>query len=158
MITSSSTPTPAPATAMPSLPPRPERVRFVGFRFDRTPAGMCEATVELEHEGRRVVSREGGQSSPLGDLRVAATAALRALEQIAHDEPAFELIGVKLVRAFDASVVIVSVELREQAETQQEPARLVGCYLVGDNDVRRGAALSVLNATNRILGNYIATG
>ena len=157
MITSSPYPIPAPVSPMPSMPTRPERVRFVGFRFDRTPAGQCEATVELEHEGRRVGAKESGQSSPLGDLRVAATAALRALEQIAHDEPAFELIGVKLVRAFDANVVIVSVELREQGQERSEPTRLVGCYLVGDNDVRRGAALSVLNATNRILGNYIAT-
>jgi hypothetical protein len=32
--------------------------------------------------------------------------------------------------------------------------RLVGCYLA-DADNRRGAALAVLNATNRVLGNYI---
>ena len=32
----------------------------------------------------------------------------------------------------------------------------VGCYLA-DGDMVRGAALAVLNATNRVLGNYIST-
>ena len=34
------------------------------------------------------------------------------------------------------------------------PDRLLGCYLA-DGDMVRGAALAVLNATNRVLGNYI---
>jgi hypothetical protein len=33
--------------------------------------------------------------------------------------------------------------------------RLVGCYLA-ESDTRRGAAMAVLSATNRVLGNYIA--
>lgn len=149
------TPQPADAAGFsPSESGLRERVRFSGFRFVRTPAGMCEAHVELLHEGRRVSASATGQSSSFGDLRVAATAAMRALEEMANREPSFELIGVKLVRAFDANVVIVAVEVREQ---RGEATRLVGCYLVGDGDVCRGAALSVLNATNRILGNYIAT-
>ena len=34
--------------------------------------------------------------------------------------------------------------------------RLVGCYLA-ETDTRRGTAMAVLNATNRVLGNYIST-
>ena len=64
----------------------------------------------------------------------------------------FELLGVKAVRAFDATVVIVSLSARDAAHA----SRLVGSYLT-DNDPPRGAALAVLNATNRILGNYFAT-
>ncbi len=36
------------------------------------------------------------------------------------------------------------------------PVRLVGCFLA-ESDIRRGAAIAVLNATNRVLGNYITT-
>jgi hypothetical protein len=56
------------------------------------------------------------------------------------------------VRAFDANVVIAS--LIQRGDTG--PDRLLGCYLA-DGDMVRGAALAVLNATNRVLGNYIST-
>jgi hypothetical protein len=61
-------------------------------------------------------------------------------------------VGVKHVRAFDSNLMIVSVSLREGARV----TRLVGCHLA-DTDTRRGSALAVLSATNRIMGNYIAT-
>ncbi|MBW8773410.1 MAG: hypothetical protein JF590_08995, partial [Gemmatimonadetes bacterium] len=54
----------------------------------------------------------------------------------------------KSVRAFDNNVVIVSMAYTEDGVGQ----RLVGCFLA-DTDSARGAALAVLNATNRILGN-----
>jgi hypothetical protein len=131
---------------------RRERVRFSDFSFTRTPSGQCTADVELEYEGQKVSGRSSGQSSPLADLRIAAEAALRALEQFTDNSLVFELIGVKLIRAFDANLVIVSVGLRGT----DAQARLVGCYLA-ESDTRRGAAVAVLNATNRILGNYIST-
>jgi len=59
------------------------------------------------------------------------------------------VLGVKAVRAFDATVVIVSLS----AKTDASASRLVGSYLT-ENDPPRGAALAVLNATNRLLGNY----
>jgi hypothetical protein len=82
---------------------------------------------------------------------MAAEAALRALEEFAEGSLSFELIGVKHIRAFDSNLVIVSIGIRGSAGT-----RLVGCYLA-DEDMPRGAALAVLNATNRLLGNYLAT-
>jgi hypothetical protein len=51
---------------------------------------------------------------------------------------------------FDSNLLIVSVSLREKAQI----TRLVGCFLA-ETDTRRGAAMAVLNATNRVLGNYI---
>ncbi len=129
-----------------------ERVRFANFAFTRTPSGHCTADVELEYEGQRVSGHCTGQSSPLGDLRIAADAALRALEEFTERALRFEMLGVKLIRAFDANLVIVSVgQLGTDA-----PVRLVGCFLA-ETDIRRGAAVAVLNATNRVLGNYIAT-
>jgi len=91
-------------------------------------------------------------TSQAGELRCAATAAVQALGRVTQPNVSFELLGVKSVRAFDATVLIVSLSAREAAEAR----RLVGSFLT-DADAPRGAALAVLNATNRILGNYFAT-
>jgi hypothetical protein len=129
-----------------------ERLRFTDFSFQRSPSGICVAEVTLGwHDGSEVRGRAAGQSGPMGDLRLAADAALRALEQFSNHELQFELIGVKLVRAFDENLVIVSIVMRGE-----RPTRLIGAYLAAD-DVNRGAAVAVLNATNRVLGNYVAT-
>ena len=130
-----------------------ERLRFTDFSFQRSPSGLCVAEVSLGwHDGSTIRGRASGQSGPMGDLRLAADAALRALEQFSNHELLFELIGVKLVRAFDENLVIVSIAMRGE----QGPTRLIGAYLAAD-DVTRGAAVAVLNATNRVLGNYVAT-
>jgi hypothetical protein len=128
-----------------------ERLSFGSFTFTRSPAGRCVVQVELEYDGKRHVGRLEGQSSPIGDLRLGAEAALQAIENFAQGSLGLELMGVKLVRAFDANVVIVSCTQRSARGT-----RLVGCYLA-DRDAVRGAALAVLNATNRVLGNYLTT-
>lgn len=130
-----------------------ERLRFSDFSFSRTQAGQCAAEVELEFSpGKKYRGRADGQSSTMGDLRVAADAAIKALATFSGGELDFELIGVKTVRAFDANLIIVSVVLKDPVS----PARLLGAYLA-DGDMARGAALAVLNATNRILGNFLAT-
>jgi len=130
-----------------------ERLRFTDFRFIRTPSGQCTAEAELEWvDGVRVVGKSGGQSSEMGDLRIGAEAALRALESFSGGALQFELIGVRLVRAFDANVVIVSVGVLRG----EGPRKLLGCYLA-ENDPVRGSVVAVLNATNRVLGNFIAT-
>jgi len=84
--------------------------------------------------------------------RLGAEAAIRALESFTEGTITFDLVGVKVVRAFDANVVIASLIQRGDSG----PDRLLGCYLA-DGDMVRGAALAVLNATNRVLGNYIST-
>jgi hypothetical protein len=134
-----------------ALPQKSDRLRFGSFTFTRSPAGRVIAQVELEHEGKRVVGRAEGQSSPVGDLRLGAEAAMQAVDVFSQGGLGLELMGVKLVRAFDANVVIVSCTQRTARGT-----RLVGCYLA-DRDAVRGAALAVLNATNRVLGNYLST-
>jgi hypothetical protein len=133
-----------------ALSSRRERLRFTDFNFTRTPSGQCSAEVTLEWDNMVFSGRAIGQSSPLGDFRVAAEAALHALADFAKDAMQFELLGIKHVRAFDSNLLIVSVSLREGAQL----TRLVGCYLA-ETDTRRGAAMAVLNATNRILGNYM---
>jgi hypothetical protein len=133
-------------------PNRRERLNFNSFTFTRSPAGRCVVQVELEYDGKRFVGKTEGQSSPIGDLRLGAEAAMQAVEAFAQGGLGLELMGVKLVRAFDANVVIVSCTQRTARGT-----RLVGCYLA-DRDAVRGSALAVLNATNRVLGNYLSSG
>lgn len=130
---------------------RRERLSFGSFTFTRSPAGRCTVQVELEYDGKKYVGKREGQSSPIGDLRLGAEAALEAVESFADRTLGLELMGVKLVRAFDSNVIIVSCCQRTARTT-----RLVGCYLA-DRDAVRGAALAVLNATNRVLGNYLTT-
>src|ERR1044071_3528443 len=113
--------------AMAVIPVNSRRVRlkFADFSFARTPSGQCSAEVALEWDNVTYVGRAVGQSSPLGDFRVAAEAALRALEEFAKGAVHLELLGVKHIRAFDANLLIVSVSVREDARL----TRLVGCYL-----------------------------
>jgi hypothetical protein len=143
----------SPAQFSPTVesPVRTERLKFSSFTFTRSPAGRCTVQVELEYAGKRFVGRTEGQSSPIGDLRLGAEAAMQAVESFAQGRLGLELMGIKLVRAFDANVVVVSCTQRSARGT-----RLVGCYLA-DRDAVRGSALAVLNATNRILGNYLTT-
>lgn len=117
----------------------------------RTPSGRvtCQVTLEFGH-GELIMGQVAGQASPAGDTRLGAEAALRALESFTDKALRFELIGVKVVRAFDANVVITSIV----QHGDEGPERLLGCYLA-DGDLVRGAALSVLNATNRVLSTFI---
>jgi len=132
---------------------RRERLRFTGFSYSRSPSGQVTCEVSLEWApGETVIGRVQGQASPAGDARLGAEAAIRALESFTEGSITFELVGVKVVRAFDANVVIAS--LIQRGDTG--PDRLLGCYLA-DGDMVRGAAIAVLNATNRVLGNYITT-
>jgi hypothetical protein len=98
-------------------------------------------------DGAKFLGESIGPSSPLGDLRISAEACLRALANFAGDVE-FELMAVKHIRAFDSNLAIVSITHR-QPDGGHYP--LVGCYLAKE-DVCRGAAIAVLNATNRLLG------
>ncbi len=135
--------------------PAPDRgrLRFTGFTFARSRAGACEAEVTLAWtDGRTVTGRAAGQSSPLGDYRIAAEAAMNAIDGFVTGVLRFDLVGVKAIKAFDANVVIVSIHAHKQGEV----AKLLGCVLA-ESDPIKGAALAVLNATNRLIGNTIAT-
>jgi hypothetical protein len=130
--------------------PLSERLRFAEFVLDRLPNGRCRAKVGLTWRDSEAFTGESeGLASQAGELRCAAQACVNALAQAVQGAMTFELLGVKAVRAFDATVVIVS--LSTSAEGDQ---RVVGSVLTED-DPARAAALAVLNATNRILGNRL---
>ena len=129
---------------------RQERLRFSNFSFERTRAGRVTCQVTLEFGAELISGQVAGQASPAGDTRLGAEAAIRALETFTAGTVTFELIGVKVVRAFDGNIVITSLI----QHGDEGPERLLGCYLA-EGDLVRGAALSVLNATNRVLGTFI---
>ena len=122
------------------------RLRFADFQLERTATGQCRARVALAWPGQKpCVGEATGLASQAGEMRCAAQACINAIAHAAS-EHRFELVGVKGVRAFDATVVIASLA----TEGSLDGPRIVGSSLVQD-DVPRGAALAVLNATNRLL-------
>ena len=136
-------------------PPNPpsERLRFAEFTLDRLANGRCRARVGLTwKESEQFTGESEGLGSQAGELRCAAQACVNALAQAVQGSGGigFELLGVKAVRAFDATVIIVSLA----AHGEGSGHRVVGSYLT-ETDTARGAALAVLNATNRILGNRL---
>ena len=129
---------------------RQERLKFRDFNFQRTPAGKVSCSVSLEYGSESVTGTVSGQASPAGDTRLGAEALIRALDAFTGGALTFELVGVKVVRAFDSNVVITS--LIHHGDTGAE--RLIGCYLT-DGDLVRAAGLAVLNATNRVIASFI---
>ena len=133
--------------------PLSERLRFAEFVLDRLPNGRCRAKVGLTWRDSEAFTGESeGLCSQAGELRCAAQACVNALCQAVQGESTFELLGVKAVRAFDSTVVIVSLAVHGDGPGSGQ--RVVGSYLT-EADTPRGAALAVLNATNRILGNRL---
>jgi hypothetical protein len=134
-------------------PVQRERLRFVEFDFETLPNGRARSRVVLEGPaGERFIGTAEGLGLKAGALRCAAQALTNALQQSAGEKLRFELLGVKAVRAFDSTVVIVSLSCHDG----RPATRLVGSCL-GSDDLNRCAALAVLNATNRLLGNRVFT-
>src|SRR3954468_7312179 len=101
---------PAPRTLMSTSNPLPERLRFAEFTLDRLPNGRCRARVGLTWKESEQFTGEGeGLASQAGERRCSAQACVIALGEAVQGELSFELLGVKSVRAFDATVVIVSL-------------------------------------------------
>jgi hypothetical protein len=132
--------------------PERTRLKFVDFDFAILPSGRCRSKVVLEwKQGASFEGAAEGLGSQTGELRCAAEATVEALEQAVDGKVKLELLGVKAVRAFDAVVVIVSLSCHNG-----KAQRVVGSYL-SEDELPRGAALAVLNATNRLLGNIVFT-
>lgn len=122
------------------------RLKFSDFTLDRGSTGVCRARVVLSWpDTDPFVGEAAGLSSQAGEMRCAAQACLAAIA-VAMPEAGFELVGVKAVRAFDATVVIASLA----TQGRLDGPRVVGSALVQEESPR-GAALAVLSATNRLL-------
>jgi len=129
------------------------RVRFVRAELEHPSPGRAVATVELEWEGRRFEERQEGESGSAVELRLAALTAIRAVDAVIGGAVGFHLVGIKAVRAFDADLVVALLRTEQGARTP-----LIGATVAGESQSpARAAALAVLNATNRVLGNFLAT-
>lgn len=126
------------------------RVCYREAILTRPRVGIAAVRVALEWRGavyEGVAEGEGGL--PL-ELRVSARAALRALESVLADRIRFELLGVKSIRIFDHDFVAVLLRC-----PQLPDRRLIGAAL-SSADLPAATARAVLNATNRLLGNYLS--
>ncbi|MDB4949553.1 MAG: hypothetical protein JWM27_2202 [Gemmatimonadetes bacterium] len=126
------------------------RVRFVDARVEMPRVGRAKAVVELEWGGVLFSESMEGEGGPAMELRLVALATIRALESVMRGTLTFQLVGIKVVRAFDEDMAVAML----RADQLPDPS-LVGASLSAGMPFR-AASLAVLNSTNRFLGNYLA--
>jgi hypothetical protein len=130
------------------------RLRFEEFSVDRFPDGRCRARTRLGWtEGTVFVGEVEGTQTLEGELRAGAQSAVEAATSAANGRLKLTLRGVKAIRAFDCWVIVVSVGAKGEREHQ----RLIGAFPSEDRNMARGAALAVMDATNRILEGVLRT-
>jgi hypothetical protein len=127
--------------------PEPRRrVRFVSATVAASGMG-ARARVELEWGGESFTGEAEGEAGATMEMRLCASAAVNALDRVMEERVPMRLVGIKGFRAFDTDLVVVLLR-------GPESGHLVGSA-VDPGNPNRSAALAVLNATNRILGNYL---
>ena len=125
------------------------RVRFIECSFELLDSARAAGRVVLEWEGKSVEMAAEGEAEPMAMLRLPAIATLRALSHITTGSFEARLVGIKEIRVFDGEMIVVLLH------SPQAPHRqMIGACLV-THQPARAAALAVLNATNRVMGNYL---
>lgn len=124
------------------------RLRLDDVRIATVDGERCRARVSLTgRDGEPRSAEWEGAASPAGRLRAVAEATLAALRQHTATALSIELLGVKSIKAFDNTLVVASAMVRWGGNAE----RVVGsCIQPIENP--RGAALAVLDATNRLVG------
>ncbi len=122
------------------------RPRFVEADLRREPGSRARVRVVLELGGEEHVAEAHAVGDEAMVLRIVAETTLRALAEAIERSDLFELVGVKRIHAFDETVVLTCV--RTAAGSAQ---RLLGCVPVGRRTLAETTALSLLNATNRLV-------
>lgn len=135
---------------LPTDPGPRRRVRFE--TVDRIEEhGRITVTVSLEWDGVVHSGSASGESGPAIELKTTARAAVEALEHLTSQDLQMRIIGVKRIHAFDSDLMVASL-IRAGGKQQ----RLVGAVVVSDEPLE-AAALAVLSALNRTLGNFLHT-
>ena len=129
------------------------RLRLVSCKLARTSGGMSSVTAEFNvPEVPDVLKfRMDATASPAGDLRLAALVTLDAVCSATGRAFTAELIGVKPVRAFDTTFVVVAMIARVDGVSQ----RLVGAA-IADDDQATSVAVATLQAVNRVVSPLLA--
>ncbi len=124
------------------------RVRFESV--ERTEEhGRVTIRVELEWQGAVHAGSAVGEEGPAIELKTTARATVSALERLTGQDLELRIIGVKPIHAFDTDLMVAS--LIRSGSGQQ---RLVGAVVVAGGPLE-AAALAVLSALNRTLGNTL---
>lgn len=128
------------------------RLRIASVDGARKPGSKLRITVMLERDGRELSARAEGVGTELVELRLAAEATMKAVEKMLGRPDYLRLVGVKLVHAFDADVVLVALR------TSDSPSRqLVGAAPIVE-DGPRATAAATLDAVNRVLEPELGAG
>lgn len=135
----------------PFTPPQPlatARLRLLASRLERGPAGMSRVVVEFAQvaDAEVVVGRQEGTACPGGDLRLASLATFEALQKATNGAMRFDLIGVKPVRAFDTTVMMVAAVVRQDGAM----TRVVGAAIAEGSEIDAAVRAS-LHAVNRLV-------
>jgi hypothetical protein len=133
-----------------------ERVKLVDAKLMHTADTRAQAETTLEWKAVEYRGKATAHGHGAIDLRVCAEATLDALHGLLGERMQFRLVGVKSVKAFDDSVAIVALGVVDP-ETGGD-RRLIGTAPVSGGGVPAGVARAVLNATNRVLGNFLSSG
>ena len=136
-----------------SQAPRPERLRFEEFDHQTSQNGRARVRVVLVWGDERFTGEATGIETREGAGRTAALAAIAAAEAVTNGRLSAELVGIKLVRAFDAWIVITAL----RAHAPDRTYRLIGSSEAPGEDTARGAVLSILDAVNRVLEKYVSS-
>ncbi len=131
-----------------------DRVGFRESELEQLPNNRCRARVVVAWpKGDEFVGAAQGEDTEAGRLKCAVDATARALEKSVNDEITLDVVGVRTITDSDTSIIVVLLSYRLLGGTQQ---KLVGSCIIGKQP-QRSAALAVLKATNRIIGNVVST-
>jgi hypothetical protein len=135
-----------PGPGEPEGAPEP-RLRVIDVERIREAGSRIRIRVSVELGGIRRIEDAEGLDTPIMELRLAAEATLAAASAALEDSEWLELVGVKLLHAFDADVILIAVR------TADEPGRkLVGAVPATVGDRTRAAVSATLDAINRVMG------
>ncbi len=131
-----------------------DRVGFRESELEQLPNNRCRARVVVAWpKGDEFVGAAQGEDTEAGRLKCAVDATARALEKSVNDEITLDVVGVRTITDSDTNIIVVLLSYRLLGGTQQ---KLVGSCIIGKQP-QRSAALAVLKATNRIMGNVVST-
>ena len=124
---------------------KPSRVRFVSAQRDATPDARARVRVVLAAGRKHFKAHVDGVGGETVVTRIAVEATIEALHAATDSAGRVQLVGIKLVNAFDGRVVLVCL-----SSTRCPDAKLLGAVPVRDT-LEEAAARAVLAATNRLV-------
>ncbi len=152
-LESDATPGPGGAPAAEASAGHEPRLRMIDVARLPEAGSKIRIRVGLELAGSRHHADAEGLDTPIMELRLAAEATLAAAGSALGDDSWLELVGVKLLHAFDADVILIAVR------TADEPGRkLVGAVPARVGERTRAAVSATLDAINRVVAPHLGPG